>query len=230
MPDWRAIARERLGPLALEARRQEETVLELAGHLEDLYSDALRQGLSHTEALHSVHSAASDWNELRRQIEFALNEEGIMDYRVKTLWLPGAFTLALSGILLRLLQIPSAHSPSVFWAQMGSTALVVYWRWLACLPVVGALGAYWSRHVGGRLMERLFAASMPALAMVCLPVLGFPLVLVSDLIRHESFPFAPMAILLLGWGVLPEAALLVGGLPFFRPVGSTQPGSAVQSH
>jgi len=213
MPDWRAIARKRLGPLTLEARQQEEIVLELAGHLEDLYNDALRQGRSHAEALHSAVGAASNWNDLRREIELAVNEEGIMNYRVKTLWLPGAFTLALSGILLRLLQIPSAPSPHVFWAQTG---LVVYWRWLACLPVIGALGAYWSRHVGGKLMERALAVSLPALGMICLPLLMLPFLLVYDLIRFHSFPFVPMAILLLGWGVLPEAALLVGALPFFR--------------
>ena len=226
MPDWRAIARKRLDPLTLEARQQEEIVLELAGHLEDLYNDALRQGRSHAEALHSALGAASNWNDLRREIELAVNEEGIMNYRVKTLWLPGAFTLALSGILLRLLQIPSAPSPHVFWAQMGSTALVVYWRWLVCLSVVGALGAYWSRHAGGRLMERALAVSLPALGMVGLPLLMFPFVLVSDLIRHQNFPFVPMALLLLGWGVLPEAALLVGALPFLSAATSGSHSSA----
>lgn len=80
MPDWRAIARKKLGPLGLEAKRQEEIVLELAGHLEDLYSDALRQGRSHAEALHSAFDAASDWNELRREIELAVNEEVAMNY------------------------------------------------------------------------------------------------------------------------------------------------------
>ena len=227
MPDWLALARKKLGPLALEAKRQEEIVVELAGHLEDLYSDALRQGRSPAEALESAFDAASDWDTLGREIEFAENEEGMMNYRVRTLWLPGAFTLVLSGILLRLLQIPSAPSPHIFWAQSG---LVVYWRWLACLPVVGALGAYWSRHVGGRLLERALAVSLPAMGMVCLPLLMFPFVLVYDLIRFHSFPFVPMAVLLLGWGVLPEAALLAGGLPFLRRAASTQPRPAVQSH
>ena len=90
MPYWRAIARKKLGPLGLDAKRQEEIVLELAGHLEDLYSDALSQGRSHAEALHSAFDAASDWNELRREIQLAANEEVCMNHRVKTLWLPGA--------------------------------------------------------------------------------------------------------------------------------------------
>ena len=178
--------------------------------------DLVRQGTPEEEAFHSALSAAADWNELRREVQRAANEEMMMNYRVKTLWLPGAFTLALSGIVLRLLQIPSAPMPHVSFPQHGSMALVVYWRWLACLPVIAALGAYWSRHAGGRLMERALAASLPALAMVGLPLLMFPFLLVYDLIRFHGFPFVPMAILLLGWGVLPEAALLVGALPFLR--------------
>ena len=136
-----------------------------------------------------------------------------MNYRVKTLWLPGAFAIALSGIVLRLFQIPTAPSPHIFWAQAG---LVVYWGWLLCLPVIGALVAYWSRHVGGRLMEMALAVSLPALGMVGLPLLVFPFVLIYNLIRFHRFPFVPMAILLFGWGVLPEVALLVGALPFLR--------------
>jgi hypothetical protein len=46
MPDWREMARRRLTPLALDAERQEEIIVELADHLEDLYSDLVRQGKS----------------------------------------------------------------------------------------------------------------------------------------------------------------------------------------
>jgi hypothetical protein len=216
VPDWCEIARQGLGPLPFEADREGEIILELAHHLEDLYSDAVRQGKSDAEAVQSALSAAADWDELRREIQLAAEEGDVMNYRIKTLWLPGAFAVALSGIVLRLFQIPTAPSPHVFWARLGSVALVVYWRWLVCLPVIGALGAYWSRHAGGRFLERAVAVSLPALGMVCLPVLVFPFVLVYDLIRHSAVPFVPMALLLLGWGVLPEAALLVGALPFLR--------------
>ena len=215
MPDWQRLARQRLTPLALESVREDEIVAELAGHLEDLYADLVRQGIPEEEAIQSALSAAADWDELRREIQRAANEEIIMNYRVKTIWLPGACTIALSGIVLRLLQIPSAPVPRVLW-PWHSTELVIYWWWLLSLPVIGAIGAYWSRHAGGRLMERALAVSLPALGMVGLPLLMFPFVLVSDLIRHHSFPLVPMALLLLGWGVLPEAALMVGALPFFR--------------
>ena len=229
MPDWCEIAKQGLGPLPFEADREDEIILELAYHLEDLYSDAVRQGKSEAEAVQWALSAATDWDELRREIQLAANEEVSMNYRVKTLWLPGACTIALSGIVLRLLQIPSAPVPRVLW-PWHSTELVIYWWWLLSLPVIGAIGAYWSRHAGGRFLERAVAVSLPALGMVCLPLLMFPFVLVYDLIRHHSFPLVPMAVLLLGWGVLPEAALLVGALPFFRRDASAKPGQAVPAH
>jgi hypothetical protein len=216
MPDWREIARQGLGPLPFEADRENEIILELANHLEDLYSDSVRRGKSEAEALQSALSAAADWDKLRREIEFAAKEEVIMNYRVKTLWLPGACTIVLSSMVLRLLQIPSAPVPRVLWPWWNSTGLVIYWWWLLSLPVIGAIGAYWSRHAGGRLMERAMAVSLPALGMVGLPLLAFPFVLVRDLIHYQRFPLVPMALLLLGWGVVPEAALLVGALPFFR--------------
>jgi hypothetical protein len=226
MPDWQRLARRRLTPLALDSARENEIVAELAGHLEDLYEDSVRQEKSEAEAVELALSAAADWGELRRKIQLAANEEVSMNYRVKTLWLPGACTIALSGIVLRLLQIPSAPIPRVLW-PWHSTELVIYWWWLLSLPVIGAIGAYWSRHAGGRFLERAVAVSLPALAMVCLPLLMFPFVLVYDLIRHYSFPFVPMALLLLGWGVLPEAALLVGALPFLRGrVANTEPAPA----
>ena len=215
MPDWHEIARQGLGPLPFEADRENEIILELANHLEDLYSDSVRRGKSEAEALRSALSAAADWDKLRREIELAAKEEVIMNYRVKTLWLPGACTIVLSGMVLRLLQIPSAPVPRVLW-PWNSTELVIYWWWLLSLPVIGAIGAYWSRHAGGRLMERAMAVSLPALGMVGLPLLAFPFVLVRDLIHYQRFPLVPMALLLLGWGVVPEAALLVGALPFFR--------------
>jgi len=229
MPDWRALARRRLTPLALSSAREDEIIAELADHLEDLCEDLVRQGTTEEEAVQSSLGTAADWIELRREIEFATAEEVNMNYRVKTLWLPGACTIALSGIVLRLLQIPPAPGPRVLWAWH-NTELVIYWWWLLSLPVIGAIGAYWSRHEGGRFQERALAASLPALGMVCLPLLMFPFVLVGDLIRHQNFPFVPMAILLFGWGVLPEAALLVGALPFFRRNAAAQCEQAVPSH
>lgn len=234
MPDWREIAAQRLTPLALEAERQEEIVIELADHLEDLYSDLIRQGKSEVEAVQSAWSIVADWDELRHEVQLAANEEGIMNCRLgpagerrfRTLWLPGVCTGALASVLLRLLQIPSAPAPSVFW-PWHSTELVIYWRWLVCLPVVGGIGAYWSRHAGGKLMQRVLAVSFPVLGMISLPVLMSPFALVFHGIVHHESLLVPFALLLLGWGVLPEAALLLGALPFLRgDAGESRPVAA----
>ena len=228
MPDWREIARRRLTPLALDAQRQEEIVVELADHLEDLYADLVRQGKSEAEAIQSTLTTAADWDELRREIQLAANEEVLMNYRVKTLWLPGACTIALSGVLLRLLQIASAPAPHVFWLRQGMP-LVIYWQWLLCLPLIGALGAYWSRRAGGKLLERALAVSFPVLGMMGLPTLILPFVLIFRWIGHHNALLVPSAMLLLVWVVLPEAALLLGGLPFLRGY-AAGPRQAAVSH
>jgi len=223
MPNWREIVRPKLAPLGLDAKREEEVITELAGHLEDLYEDLVRQGKSESEAAEFALSTAADWDETRREIQVAAHEEVIMNYRLgpagkrrfKTLWLPGACTMALSGILLRLLQMPSAPSPYIFWPQH-DMPFVFYWQWFVCLPLVGAIGAYWSRHAGGKLRERALAASSTAVAWMCFPGLLLPFVLVFQWIVHHSAPLVPAALLLLVWVVLPEAALLLGALPFLR--------------
>ena len=215
MPDWQRLARQRLTPLALDSAREAEIVAELAGHLEDLYADLVRQGTPKEEAVQSALSAAADWDELRREIQRATNEEIIMNYRVKTLWLPGACTIALSGIVLRLLQIPSAPAPHVFWLRQGPP-LIVYWQWFVCLPLVGAVGAYWSRRAGGKLLERALAVSFPVLGPMGLPMLILPFMLIFRWLVHRDALLVPSALLLLIWVVLPEAALLLGALPFFR--------------
>jgi hypothetical protein len=215
MPDWREIVRDRLTPLRVGEKRQEDIVAELAGHLDDLYEDLVRQGRSEVEAVRFASSSVADWAELRREIQLAANEGVIMNHRVKALWLPGVWTSALSMLLLRLFQIPWAPAPYVFWLRNGM-ALVIYWRWLLCLPVIGAIGAYLSRHAGGKLVQRLLAVSFPVLGMISLLALMSPFVLVYDLARYHRSELLPIAILLLGWGVLPEAALLLGALPFLR--------------
>jgi len=227
MPDWRDIAEQRLMPLGLDAKREEEIVAELAAHLEDLHEDLVRQGKPPSEAAELALSVAADWDALRRDIQAAANEEVIMNYRLgpagkrrlKTFWLPGACTGALSGILLRLLQMPSAPSPHIFWPTPGMP-FVFYWHWLLCLPLVGGIGAYWSRHAGGKLRERALAASSPTLAWLCFPGIFLPFVLVFQWIVHHNALLVPAALFLLGWVVLPEAALLLGALPFLRGHGA----------
>ena len=214
MPDWREIVRDRLTPLRVGEKRHEDIVSELADHLEDSCEDLVRQGKSESEAVQFALSTVTDWDEVRLGIQSAEQEEDIMNYRVKALWVPGACTIAFSGVLLRLLQgIPAA--PPVTWVWHGAY-LVLYWQWLLCLPLIGALGAYWSRRAGGKLLQRALAASFPALALICFPGVIAPFVLVFQSIVYHRPQLVPFAIFLLGWGVLPGVALLLGALPFLK--------------
>jgi hypothetical protein len=215
MPDWREIVRDRLTPLRVGEKRQEDIVAELAGHLDELYEDMVRQGRSEVEAVRFASSSVADWAELRREIQLAANEGVIMNHRVKALWLPGVWTSALSMLLLRLFQIPWAPAPYVFWLRNGM-ALVIYWRWLLCLPLIGALGAYLSRRAGGKLLDRVLAASLHILGLTCVLVLGFCIGLVLDFRVPLSLRLVGIAVYLLGWGITPCFLLLLGALPFLR--------------
>jgi hypothetical protein len=230
MPDWREIATRRLTPLALEAKRQEEIIAELANHLEDLYEDLVRQGKSEVEAVQFALSTVADWDELRREIQLAADEEAIMNYRMnyraKALWLPGICTSALAALLLRLLQIPSAPAPHVFWPWQ-DIALVLYWRWLLFLPLIGALGAYWSRRAGGKLLERVLAASLYPLGLTCVLALSFCVALVFPHRVSLSIRLVGFAVYVLGWSITPCFLLLLGALPFLkRDAGESRPAAA----
>jgi uncharacterized membrane protein len=199
----------------LDAKREEEIITELAGHLEDLHEDLVRQGKSTSEAAQLALSAAADWDALRREIQAAANGEVMMNYRIKALWLPGVSTSVLSMLLLRLFQIPPAPAPYVFWLRHG-VGLVIYWQWLLFLPLIGALAAYWSRRAGGKILERLLAASFHTLGLTCLMVLIFCIGLVVDFRVSYGLRLVGFGAYLLGWGVAPCLLLLLGALPFLR--------------
>ena len=101
------------------------------------------QGKSESEAVQFALSTVADWDELRLGFHPPHKEEDVMNYRVKALWVPGACTIALSGLLLRLFQgMPRPHH--LLSGYGTAPILVLYWQWLLCLPLIGAFGAYWS--------------------------------------------------------------------------------------
>jgi hypothetical protein len=222
MPDWREIVRRRLTPLGLDALREEEIVAEIAGHLEDLYEDLVRQGKSESEAVQFALSTVTGWDEVRLGIQRAEQEEDIMNCRVKALWLPGVCTSALSLVLLGWWQ-GMLPAPPVIWG----TYRVLYWQWLLCLPLIGAFGAYWSRRAGGKLLERVLAASFPALGLTCVMVLISCAHLVFDFRVTPGLPLVAFAVYVLVWGITPCFLLLLGALPFLkRDTGESRPAAA----
>jgi putative ABC transport system permease protein len=68
MPDFRAIVRERLLPLALTAGREQQIVDELATHLEETYESLRGRGLSEEAAWEEMLRQGPEWAELRRAL------------------------------------------------------------------------------------------------------------------------------------------------------------------
>ncbi len=50
MPDWSKLVHDRLGRMALEVSERMEIVEELAAHLEEIFHNLRRQGLSEEDA------------------------------------------------------------------------------------------------------------------------------------------------------------------------------------
>jgi tetratricopeptide (TPR) repeat protein len=66
--DWKAVVRERLGPLALDPERQEEVVEELAQQLDSAYRDELAKSADKFVAVRRSMAQFSDWEKLRNEV------------------------------------------------------------------------------------------------------------------------------------------------------------------
>jgi hypothetical protein len=209
MPDWSAQVHDRLRHLDLPTKERQEVVAELAAHLEDLYEEQMRKGLSEPEARENVISEIVRWRELAKDIRRAkLEDEGIMNARTKQLWLPGLVSLATSMVFLTVL-IQISMQPR----YLGRSPLqMVLLPWMALLPLCGAGGAFLSRSGGGYRWARLAAGLFPTIILF---VLGSILVITHLIVPAQPRLWYGSLAVTLGI-VLPTAALLPGALPFLR--------------
>ena len=160
MPDWNAIVRDRPLRLDLPAKEQQEVVSELASHLEDLYEEQMRKGISEPEARENVTGEIVRWRKLAKDIHSAKLRKGMMNARTKQLWLPGLVSLATSMVFLMIL-VQISMQPR----YLGRSPLqMVLLPWLALLPLCGACGAYLSH--GGYRWTRLAAGLFPTITEV----------------------------------------------------------------
>jgi hypothetical protein len=211
MPDWNAIVREYLAGLSLEAEERREVIAELAAHLEECFEELRRQGLAEEAAVSRTLLQVKDWQDLRRKIQTARRKENIMSNRVRQFWLPGFATLFLSTILLALTEIYGPKPWIMSWGQ--PPVAVIYIPWLFCLPFVGAVGAYLSYRAGGSGRAIFLSTIFSALPFLASIVVVLPVSLIFDhFIAHNIAPMA-LVMALLGWVLIPVAALLAGGLP-----------------
>ena len=101
MPDWIRLVKQRLDSLGLAPAREDEILVELAGHLDDVYTGLIERGVPAEEAVHLALTEVPDWAGLRGQIYRAEQGEEDMNQRIKSLWVPGLLTSVLCmGLLL----------------------------------------------------------------------------------------------------------------------------------
>jgi len=213
MPDWQQHVRERLGALGIGPEREEEVVSELAGHFEDAYEGCLERSTRPEQAFACAFSEVSNWSRLSREIRRA-TEEDPMNERTKSLWLPGMVTLLFSSVLLMYIT-RFGPLPVFVWIDP-RVPLLLYVPWLVTLPVFGAVGAYWSRRAGGHMRERMIAGIFPVLMLAAAFGMILPIALIFEGHGWRVMQMKAMAIFLLGWVMIPGAALLLGALPFLR--------------
>jgi hypothetical protein len=208
MPDWSKLVRERLRPLHLPAKEQQEVIAELSAHLEDLYEEQLQNGRTESEAHQKVMNEVVQWCPLAKRIQQAKLKEETMNARTKQLWLPGLVSLTSAMLLLAPL-ITISMQPRF----LGRSPLeMVLLPWLALLPLCGATGAYLSRRGGGDPRARLVAGLFPTIALL---TLGSILVVTRLLtFARPEWWYGSLA---LAFGIiLPSVSLLLGALQFLH--------------
>jgi len=217
MPDWNAWVRERLNLAKLSPSQQDDTIAELASHLDELCGKYRKQGLSEAEAVARATHEVSDWHSLAKNIRRSKEEESMND-RIKRLWLPGLVSTAIALVLPILLLMTLTRigvEPGRYHARMIGPL------WLLACAFGGAAGACLSRRSGGTHIARLAAAVFPVVILVvaigCFIVLVRPFGAPQFMSWSERARFFHMTSL---YG----AASLLGALPFLRSRPRTESG------
>ena len=215
MPDWYQLVRQRLSGLALNSADKEDVHAELAGHLEESCEGLRATGLPEQEAVRRTLAQIPDWQDLQQRISYAKKEGSVMQKRLHQLWIPGFLTLTFSATFLMTLQKYGSRPRIISWSGPGT--LLFYTAWLMSLPLFGALGAYLSSRAGGSRRAVLMASVFPVLALAGTFFFTLPVSLIIDRFtdHHVSPGIVATSFLmyLVGWVLVPGAALLIGGLP-----------------
>jgi hypothetical protein len=179
--------------------------------LEDRYKDLCCSGVFEQQVVERTQDEIPNWHELCEKIRDAKQKEGTMNDRIKVLWLPG-----FAALILSLIPLTGAFRAGMFphgFLMTSQVSVLVYLPWLLALPLVGALGAYWSRRMGGSLAERVKVCLFPVIALIGMFFLLIPVNL-RLLLEAPALRLPYLLGCFLYWAVIPVAALAVGALPF----------------
>jgi hypothetical protein len=207
--NWTEIARKRLN--SAKHALNDEIISELAAHLEDLYDDARSRGLTEAAALEFALQEMEKANDLAKKLHRVTSEEALVNYRTKSLWIPGMVTMLGASLSLMVLQ-KTGYRPHFVWK--GGVPLMFYYRWLATLPFAGAAGAFLAQRACATTTRRLAVATSPALLLlIVISCIMLPS-MVTDAYPLSRFIFFLMVAA--NWVGVPGVALLVGAAPFLR--------------
>ena len=210
MPDWRRLVARRLRGLRVKAERRDEIERELAGFLEDSYEGRVRGQRPRAAARESL-AGVGGWRSLARGIE---REEGEMGSRLRALWLPG---LLVAIVALALSQLPHARWGGLSVVRLESRQTFIFvWTWMLMLPLLGALGAEWSRRQGGARREQLLVALAPVFALAIVYSLTFVLMGRPASQFPERGPMPGWLSMFVNLVLIPGLPALLGCLPSLR--------------
>jgi hypothetical protein len=213
MRDWKTLVEERLGAMNTVHTQQGEIVAELAGYLEDLYEEQRAQGVCESEAIERALVELADGRRLGRRIR--KSKENDMNERTRKFWLPALANVAAACALIAI-TAQLSYLPRVI-LMRSEAAMLVYPAWLLGQPLLGALGAYFSRRAGGNRLTRITAGLFPSIVMLA----GICAVIIVQKIlqgrggfgRMDTATFARAMVVVI---LIPSAAMLVGAFPFLR--------------
>ncbi len=214
MPDFAAIVRERLQLRGITPGHAADIRAELTAHLEDSYADAKNRGHADEEALRLALAQVTDWTQLAHGLTCATNDGGMVSHHMKSLWLPGLTTLGCSATIL--LGI-GWLVPGAWWANRdGAPEVAAATAAILLYVLLGAIGAAWSRRVGGTWRERLGAGLLPIALHVAVVVAAILANILTEFQRHPAHALNFQLRVLFVFVLVPGLALLVGAAPFLR--------------
>lgn len=208
MPDWKKLVRKRMRSLTLSPYDKEQAINEISGHLDEVYENARRQGLSEKASLRLSLQEVGDWSVLTEGIRHTKSEDTSMN-RTRALLVPTFVNLMLTSALINI-----SDKFGIADLTIKRTApMPAFQPWLLTLPLCGALAALLARRAHGPATVRLVAALAPCVVwLASLFVLEIIYLCLPGFFAGVSL--SSLAFSTIGWFVLPALALLAGAAPF----------------